>query len=341
MLTKLSPALRPRLLRNLSQSLKEWSDFDAKSHFIEAPDGSHSLHLLEIKPLLSGAHDRKKSVCLLLHGAIENGDIFYSKGNSKTKARGLAPYLASQGHHIFVADLRGKGLSTPSIKQSRYATFGQTESIRDSIPLLARSVQTISGCQHHAWIGHSWGNVLMTSTLAWDPSLVSNVSCMIGMGSKRNIRSRDTWRFYTDIALVWDKFAPFLARIMGYFPSKALKIGAEDETLDNLLSCSHWIYNHWTDYKDGFNYAESYNRHIINQDPVPPTWHIAADNDYILGNKKDVKLWAEETGQTAKYTLLTKKDNLADYTHVSMLAGKTCNSDHFPDISDWVWDHVK
>jgi len=47
--------------------------------------------------------DQKQSV-LLLHGAVENGFIFYGKGQRTSK--GLAPFLARNGFNVFVADFR-------------------------------------------------------------------------------------------------------------------------------------------------------------------------------------------------------------------------------------------
>lgn len=40
------------------------------------------------------------SAVLLLHGAIENGKIFYTEKN-----KGFAPFLAKNGYNCFVADL--------------------------------------------------------------------------------------------------------------------------------------------------------------------------------------------------------------------------------------------
>jgi pimeloyl-ACP methyl ester carboxylesterase len=59
---------------------------------------------------------------VLLHGAIENGRIFYSRSG-----RGLAPFLAREGFDAFVADLRGRGDSQPPIGPR--SSHGQTESI--------------------------------------------------------------------------------------------------------------------------------------------------------------------------------------------------------------------
>ena len=75
-------------------------------------------------------------VVLLIHGAVENGKIFYTHSN-----KGLAPFLAEQGYCCYVADLRGRGESKPAIcKQARY---GQTEAIVEDIPAFIEKIEQL------------------------------------------------------------------------------------------------------------------------------------------------------------------------------------------------------
>src|SRR4026208_2216064 len=98
-------------------------------------------------------------VIFMLHGTIENGRIFYSKNG-----KGLAPFLAKQGYDVFVADLRGRGLSTPSI--SRNSKFGLTECIQEEIPAFLDEIKKIRGDAPLHWIAHSWGGILLLSYYA-------------------------------------------------------------------------------------------------------------------------------------------------------------------------------
>jgi alpha-beta hydrolase superfamily lysophospholipase len=86
--------------------------------------------------------------CLLVHGAIENGSIFYSKNG-----KGLGPYLAESGFDVFVADLRGHGLSTPTIAEEGHkADYGQWETINVSIPSFAMAVAALSKCDQQVGV---------------------------------------------------------------------------------------------------------------------------------------------------------------------------------------------
>ena len=89
-----------------------------ESLFIQ--DDGYQLHLRHISKNSAG------TPILMLHGAIENGLIFYTE-----KGKGLACYLAAQGFDVYVADLRGRGQSTPIINPDsdqniQYLNFYET-----------------------------------------------------------------------------------------------------------------------------------------------------------------------------------------------------------------------
>ena len=72
---------------------------------------------------------------------------------------------------------------------------------------------------------------------------------------------------------------------------------------------------------------------------MPPVWHIAAVNDEVLGRPEDVRLFAELTQQTQRYTLLSRANgNRHDYDHASMLTMKDAAEDHFPAVAEWCWE---
>ena len=108
----------------------------------------------------------------LLHGAIENGKIFYSDSG-----KGLAYFLAEKGYDVYVADLRGRGKSTPNI--SKDSTFGQMEIICEDIPSFADEINKRRGKTKQIWMAHSWGGVLISSFLARNPDYINTVKCSV------------------------------------------------------------------------------------------------------------------------------------------------------------------
>ncbi|MFN4150949.1 MAG: alpha/beta fold hydrolase, partial [Candidatus Sericytochromatia bacterium] len=98
-------------------------------------DDNNKLHLKRFYINDSG------NVVFMLHGSIENGRIFYSNSG-----KGLAPFLAKLGFDVYVADLRGRGLSTPKIDKN--SEFSQTDSIVKDIPIFIKKIEELRGKTH-------------------------------------------------------------------------------------------------------------------------------------------------------------------------------------------------
>jgi pimeloyl-ACP methyl ester carboxylesterase len=280
----------------------------------------YQLHLRRLTPLENAVRP-----ILFLHGAIENGRIFYSHSG-----KGLACYLADQGFIGYCADFAGRGLSQPSLSSG----FNQSQNqvITKDIPALINYVYQ----QHQQTltiVAHSWGGVLLAATLARFPELLTKVQAKICFGTKRVISVQSIER-KMKIDWLWNRFAPWLGRKYGYIPAKKWHFGADDEPTEFLLDTVNWINGApFTDLTDGFDYAAA-----SQQVNWPPSWHFAAINDRILGNPADVQQFIQETcQQQAKYTILGRQyGHLQDYNHISMLTSSSANNDHFVQISDWL-----
>ncbi|MBA6355559.1 alpha/beta fold hydrolase, partial [Colwellia sp. BRX8-3] len=133
--------------------------------------GDHQLHLRHIWQQKGG------TPIFMLHGAIENGLIFYTK-----KGKGLACYLAEQGFDVYVADLRGRGESTPRI--DKHAVHGQFEAITEDIPHFINYIFQVTQQKIHL-VAHSWGGVLLASTLARFPKIIERIRSKTCFGTKR------------------------------------------------------------------------------------------------------------------------------------------------------------
>ena len=266
---------------------------------------------------------------LMLHGAIENGRIFFSESG-----KGLAPYLARYGFDVFVADLRGHGKSTPPI--NRTSRFGQTEAIIEDIPACIEAVRRLCGRAPQQWIAHSWGGVLFTSVLARFPEYTNLVESLVYFGSKRTIRVWNIHRILK-VELVWKRVCPLACRIAGYLPARQLRIGSDSETTKSYRQSAAWVRNDaWVDSDDGFDYGAA-----VKKVSLPPIWYIAAEKDHALGHPRDVRDFMESAGkQESRYTLLSRKNgNLHDYDHINILTHPDAVDDHFPQVLEWLRQH--
>jgi predicted alpha/beta hydrolase len=289
---------------------------------IPAADGS-SLHLLRI------CGDPHGPVVFMLHGAIENGRIFYSENG-----KGLAPYLAQNGCDVFVADLRGRGKSTPPI--GRGASFGQTEAITEDIPAFIAAITRLRGDAPQQWLAHSWGGVLLSSLLARSPEYIGLVRSLVYFGSKRTIRVRNIHTLLK-ISLVWQWLCPLSCLVAGYLPARQLGIGSDSETVASFRQSAAWVKEDaWID-ADGFDYGSA-----IKKVTLPPIWYIAAANDHALGHPEDVRRFMESAGeQQRRYTVLSRQNgNRRDYDHIDMLTHGDAVEDHFPQVLAWLRQHL-
>ena len=263
---------------------------------------------------------------LMVHGAIEDSRIFHSRSG-----KGLAPFLASRGFDVFVADLRGHGRSRPSI--GRGSEFGQTDMIVEDIPALVDAVIARRGGVAQAWVAHSWGGVMFNAFLARNPEYIPLVRSAVYFGSKRTVRCL-TGESILKVHLIWGLVCPVVATVAGYLPAAKMGIGSDNDTRMFLKQCLRWVRrSRWIDPGDGFDYDEALGRVSL-----PPIWYVAAAGDRALGHPRDVRDFMNASrGDKARYAILSREaGNMHDYDHITMLTHPDAPLDHFPAVSEWL-----
>ena len=290
-----------------------------QSLFIENDD--HRIHMRYISP----SQATELPPVLMLHGAIEDGRIFYSKSG-----KGLACTIARAGYPVYVIDMRGRGLSTPIIGEDN--NHGQLEGIVETLPqchqwVLARHPSH----QKVHWLAHSWGGVLMASALARLPTLHQTVASQVFFGSKRTI---EQWSFerVIKVEFLWKRFGPWLAKRKGHFPFKQWKLGSDNETYLSIQESQLWVRKSpWADPRDNFDYGAN-----AKNTAWPPTWFIAAKNDTLLGHPEDVRRFAQEVGSGTMTILSKANGNARDYDHINMLTHPNAVDDYFGDVIEFI-----
>ncbi len=263
---------------------------------------------------------------LMIHGAIENGRIFHSRSG-----KGLAPWLASQGFDVFVADLRGHGESVPPI--GRGSAFGQTEQIVEDLGAVVEAVIARRGGARQAWVAHSWGGVLLNSFLARFPRYLPLVRAAVYFGSKRRVRAI-TGESLLKVWLIWGLVCPLVGSFAGYLPAAKMGIGSDNETSLYLRQCLRWVRDDaWVDPADGFDYGAA-----IRELTMPPIWYVAAAADLALGHPDDVRAFMEASGTArARFSILSRAaGNRNNYDHITMLTHPDAPGDHFPAVAEWL-----
>lgn len=292
-----------------------------ESHFIRLGDDSH-LHLKRISAEPSG------TPLLCLHGSLESGRIFYSRSG-----KGLAYELARAGYDVYVGDLRGRGGSKPRV--SRELTTGQREVIVEEIPAFVDEICRLRGRIPQHWLAHSWGGVYLASHFARCPAYRDLIRSMVFFGTKRTIKVFNPWRLI-GIEGIWKALGWSTGHLVGYFPARALRLGADDEPRNLRRDISHWIGGAWVDATDGFDYAAA-----ARQVTWPPILSLAGSADRYLGHPADVKDFANEIGASRAVVEVLGRDtgHLHDYGHVDILTHPDAPKDHFPRVKRWLDYH--
>lgn len=279
---------------------------------------------LYVKRIRHPRHDGQP--VLMVHGVMANGRIFYSDSG-----KGLAHWLAQQGYDVYVADLRGRGRSTPRI--GRHSRHGQTEIIREDLPALHALARRMSGGQRVHWMAHSWGGVHMSSALLYRPALIDEVASLVYFGSKRSVRARNLNKLL-EVDLMWNGVARLLCRTVGYLPAQRIGLGADDETDKSHRQSKAWAkVSPWVDSDDGFDYAAAARCHTL-----PPALYLAARNDPCRGHPQDIKHFRHESGnhRACLHLLARHTGHRHDYNHVSLLTHPDAVHDHFPLVLSWL-----
>lgn len=284
--------------------------------FVPISEGN-KLHMLRLQSQPSSLNP-----VLMLHGAIENSRIFYSNSNDY----GFGCLLAKRGFDVFAADLRGRGLSTPPI--SRRSTFGQFEAINEDLPALVKAVKSKND-KRLVIVCHSWGGVLLFSSIARSLIDSKSIACVVCFGTKRRVLVQNPEK-WLKVDLFWNLSARFLVNLFGYLPAKEFRIGSDNESKLSWKECNDWVRRDsgWIE-KDGFDYGKA-----IKDVVVPPTLMVMADRDYSLGHPKDVRLFADEIGE-GKCEFKT----LHGFGHIDMLTSKK-SVHHLESIGEWIEKHV-
>ena len=266
---------------------------------------------------------------LFVHGAVENGKIFYTHSN-----KGLAPFLAEHGYVCYVADLRGRGESRPAI--SPRAQYGQTEAITEDIPAYIAKIKELEGAPPSYWVAHSWGGVLMNSVFARYPNYINEVKACAYFGTKRSLYNHHPKKYFQG-NVIWYFLAPILAKKYGYLPAKKLRWGSDDETQKSHYQSMQWAKRRpWVDSDDGFDYAK-----VVSQMQLPPTLHIAGVKDKALAQPIDIQKFMDESGKGKQSMQIygRRHGHKHDYDHINMLTHPNAKHDQFTDLLSWFAAH--
>lgn len=265
-------------------------------------------------------------VVLMIHGAIENSRIFYSKDGQK----GFAPFLHRNGYHVYCLDLRGKGESTPTVGPGH--TYGQFSAILEEIPMVFRRISGRHSGRPLHLVCHSWGGVITASMLVRFPDIADRTTSLLQFAVKRRIKPDNAEKLFK-AGLVWNRICVRLVKRDGYLNARKYGIGSDGEPAAYLRESVNWVKpSNWVG-PDGFNYASA-----AETQGLPPNLWLTGRNDRALGEAGDVKRFMEECSVNPDELVLLSKSNgnRQNYDHINILTHPDAEADHFRYVLGWM-----
>ncbi len=324
-----------------------------ETHFIRTSDGWR-LALHRYRP-----DDEPQGLPVILcHGVTANRCGFDLPG-----APSLAKFLRENGRDVWVAELRGSGMSdAPHLFKSDVPYSWHFEDhLRSDFPAIIENILSRTGARSAHWIGHSMGGMLLYAHLSSNQE--DRVASGVTIGSpadfskiasprlKRLLRFKWVLRYHRVfppivVARFLTPFAPHIAGIMvkafhapNISPENARKVLA---TCAQLIASSRM----WLDLaefiqrskfgpQNGPGYLEGLPKSRVpllilagSADQMAPAASVTAALDAAGGS-----------GQSRCVVLGKDSGCQEEYGHMDMLVGERAETEVFPMIIEWLQSH--
>ena len=256
---------------------------------------------------------------ILLHGSFSNRRFWYSP-----KGIGLGAYLARAGFDVWIAEMRGHGLSA---RNSAYRHNCVADYARYDLPAIGAFVHEQSGQAPH-WIGHSLGGTTLAAGLSGqylESALVASVALF---GSQV---TRGWWPLKVPPL---NGLARLLLKRFVHISGPRYKRGPEDEPIGVILETMRWHallgrFGHKKeDWWTGLKHIEVPILCVAAAgDHQDPAWACRELFDQIGSKRKEFLTLGRATGYTE------------DFDHVQMLVSRAAQAQVWPQVADWVNRH--
>ncbi|BBP82241.1 esterase [Pseudomonas sp. Pc102] len=279
-----------------------------------SPDSSVELVITRLG--LPGHEEQRGVPVVLLHGSFSNRRFWYSP-----KCLGLGPHLARAGFDVWIAEMRGHGLSprNQDYRRNRVADYA-----RYDLPAIGAFVREQTAQAPH-WIGHSLGGITLAAALGGHYLAGEHVASVALFGSQI---SRVYWPLKVP-PVEWS--GRFLLKRLAVLSGPGLKRGPEDEPIGIGLESLRWhgLFGRFGDAeRDWWKGLAEVNVPVLAVgaagDQQDPAWACR-------------KLLEQFGGETKQFLCLSRENGFADdYGHIEMLVSKHAQQEVWPLVEHWL-----
>ena len=276
----------------------------------------YSVELALTRLCVAGAEDRRGVPVILLHGSFSNRRFWYSP-----KCIGLGPFLARAGFDVWIAEMRGHGLSP---RNQSYRDNSVSDYVHYDLPAIAAFVHEQNPRPAY-WLGHSLGGITLAAALGGKHLPCERIAGVALFGAQV---SRSHWPLKIP-PLEWG--LRLALRRFSALSGGRLRRGPEDEPIGIA--------------RDFLRRGRLFGRFA---DRAHDWWQGLADVQVPAlvvagaGDQQD-PAWAcralfEQLGSAPKtFLLLGREQGFAeDYGHVDMLVSKPAQAEVWPRIEHWL-----
>jgi pimeloyl-ACP methyl ester carboxylesterase len=305
-----------------------------------------------------GTPERHGLPVILCHGLSSNRFFF-----ELPEAPSLAKYLTDQGRDVWVAELRGSGMSdAPGLLKSdvTYAWDFDDHLDKDIEPIINKALEeTGAGAVH--WVGHSMGGILISAHLAANPNAPVASAVTVGSPvdfSKMNKKAaapllENKW------LIDWAPFFPvtffvrFLTPIIHLLPENLLtvihtpniapKVARKAVALAAQLVTSNRIWLQFGRFIETEKFARPDGTPYLDKISLceKPILVLAGSKDNMAPPLAVTGLCeAQDRPPNAQCRIIGKESGcVEDYGHLDLLVGLRSETEVYPMILDWLERH--
>ncbi|MBU2155568.1 MAG: alpha/beta fold hydrolase [Gammaproteobacteria bacterium] len=279
-----------------------------------SPDSSVELALTRLG---RAGHEQYRGVpVILIPGSFSNRRFWYSP-----KCIGLGPYLARAGFDVWIAEMRGHGLSP---RNRDYTRNMVSDYVRYDLPAIADFVYEQNPQKAH-WLGHSLGGIILAGALGGHYLNESKVASGVLFGSQV---SRVYWPLKLP-PLEWG--SRLLLKRFSVISGSRLKRGPEDEPIGLAVESLRWhgLFGRFGDAERDWWAGLA--------DVRVPVMAVAALGDHQDPAWACEKLLKQFGSPLSEFLCLGKKHGFSgDFGHVEMLVSKEAQREVWPLVEQWL-----
>lgn len=258
---------------------------------------------------------RPRGAIVMTAGMFSNRRFWLSD-----KGIGIAGYLVSRGFDCWMFERRGHGASP----QGDFKQQSLSYTIEHDLPAVQAFIQT-KGFQRAIYMGHSFGGVMHCMSLARGHLNPNGVEGIINFSSQLTVGKTFLNKPYSAVLYA-------ITGLLGYFPSKMLKMGPENESKATMRDCCKLV-----EYAKG-PHQHDFWRDIANiQCPVLGFGSAGDTVDPSEGCEALVNGMSSK--QKSFIHLSTENGHRKNYDHVGMLISKAAQEEVWPLVDDWLTRH--